>query len=304
MSLDRDNTPEFEPRSGHGEIYLGENLDVLATLPSKSCDLIYIDPPFNTQKVQKRDRISVVRSETGTRSGFGDALYEVTKVVSPTYEDSFEDFIAFIKPRLLEAYRLLSDTGSLFLHIDYREVHYVKVLLDTIFGRECFVNELIWSYDYGGKPKNRWPAKHDNILWYVKDREHYTFNYEAIDRIPYMAPDLVGPEKAERGKIPTDVWWMTIVPTNSKEKTGYPTQKPLKLLNRIINVHSNPGDTVLDFFAGSGTTGMAAALSQRRFILVDNSRDAVKIIADRLGFTSPKLVGFLQEENKCQLSLL
>ena len=192
-------------------------------------------------------------------------------------------------PRLQEAYRILTPDGSLFLHIDYREVHYVKVLLDQIFGRESFINELIWSYDYGGKPKNRWPAKHDNILWYAKDPEHYVFNYEAIDRIPYMAPDLVGPEKAERGKIPTDVWWMTIVPTNSREKTGYPTQKPLKLLNRIVQVHSNAGDTVLDFFAGSGTTGVAAANAQRKFILIDSSPDAIRVMAERLAFASPKI---------------
>ncbi len=231
-------------------------------------------------------------------------LYEIERIASPEYEDSFDDFIAFLEPRLLEAYRLLTPDGSFFLHIDYREVHYVKVLLDRIFGRDRFINELIWSYDYGGKPKNRWPAKHDNILWYVKDPEKYTFNYDAIDRIPYMAPDLVGPEKAERGKIPTDVWWMTIVPTNSKEKTGYPTQKPLKLLSRIVNVHSKVGDTILDFFAGSGTTGMAAAMSQRKFILIDSSKEAVEVIADRLAYANPRLIGFTKEENKCQLALL
>ena len=206
--------------------------------------------------------------------------------------DCFDDFVAFLEPRLKEAQRILTADGSLFLHIDYREVHYIKVLLDQIFGRASFINELIWSYDYGGKPRNRWPAKHDNILWYAKDPENYVFNYEAIDRIPYMAPELVGPEKAARGKIPTDVWWMTIVPTNSKEKTGYPTQKPIKLLNRIVQVHSNPGDTVLDFFAGSGTTGFAAAKARRRFILMDNSSDAIKAMAERLAFASPEIVGF------------
>lgn len=287
-----------------GVIYLGDNLPLLRNLPSRSCNLIYIDPPFNTQKTQQRDRITVTRSESGTRGGFGNSNYEVTRITSPKYEDSFDDFIGFIEPRLLEAYRLLTDDGSLFLHIDYREVHYVKVLLDSIFGRSSFINELIWSYDYGGKPKNRWPAKHDNILWYVKDPENYTFNYEAIDRIPYMAPDLVGPEKAALGKIPTDVWWMTIVPTNSKEKTGYPTQKPLKLLNRIVQVHSNPGDTVLDFFAGSGTAGVAAALAQRSYILIDRSEDAVKLMANRLSFASPRTVGFEQEAARCQMALL
>ena len=292
-------------QGGSGEIILGDNLELLKAIPSGSVRLIYIDPPFNTQKVQKRDRISVTRSETGERGGFAGAKYDVVRIASPQYLDQFDDFQAFMEPRLLEAYRILAADGSFFLHIDYREVHYIKVMLDQIFGRECFINELIWSYDYGGKPKTRWPAKHDNILWYVKDPENYVFNYESIDRIPYMAPDLVGPEKAARGKIPTDVWWMTIVPTNSKEKTGYPTQKPMKLLNRIVQVHSNAGDTVLDFFAGSGTTGVAAANAQRRFILIDSNPDAIRVMADRLAFASPHIRGLEVESLvQCQLALL
>lgn len=271
-----------------GEIYLGDNLPLLCAMADGCCNLIYIDPPFNTQKTQQRDRISVTRSEGGTRTGFGSACYSVKKLAaSPTYADNFADFEAFMRPRLAEAHRLLAADGSFFLHIDYREAHYMKVMLDEIFGRAGFLNEIVWAYDYGGKPRNRWPAKHDTIFWYAKDPTRYTFNFDAIDRIPYMAPDLVGPEKAARGKIPTDVWWMTIVPTNSKEKTGYPTQKPLKLLNRIIAVHSRPGDTVLDFFAGSGTTGVAAAQAGRRFILIDSSADAVKLMAKRLSFASP-----------------
>lgn len=298
------NPNSFEAGRG-GKILLGDNLDLLKTIPSRSCRLIYIDPPFNTQKIQKRDRISVTRDENGERGGFAGAKYSVVRVASPEYLDQFDDFIAFLKPRLEEAYRILSDDGSFFLHIDYREVHYVKVLLDQIFGRESFINEIIWSYDYGGKPKNRWPAKHDNILWYAKDPENYVFNYDSIDRIPYMAPDLVGPEKAARGKVPTDVWWITIVPTNSKEKTGYPTQKPLKLLNRIIQVHSNTGDTVLDFFAGSGTTGVAAANAQRKFILIDKSPDAVRVMANRLSFALPLITGMeVENDSKCQLALL
>jgi len=287
------DTDSLQPRlaSSSCQIFFGDNLELLGEIPSGSCRLIYIDPPFNTQKVQKRDRMSVTREESGERGGFAGARYSVVRLESPKYVDQFDDFVAFMAPRLKEAYRILSADGSLFLHIDYREVHYIKVLLDQIFGRESFINELIWSYDYGGKPKNRWPAKHDNILWYAKDPENYVFNYEAIDRIPYMAPGLVGPEKAARGKIPTDVWWMTIVPTNSKEKTGYPTQKPLKLLKRIVEVHSEEGDTVLDFFAGSGTTGVAAAQARRKFILMDSSRDAVKVMEGRLSFASPTIVG-------------
>ncbi len=275
----------------------GENLDLLRGLPAASCRLIYIDPPFNTQKVQKRGRIKITRDTEGTRGGFGDATYSVVHLASPAYVDQFDDFVAYMTPRLVEAYRILTPDGSFFLHIDYREVHYMKVLLDQIFGRASFINELIWSYDYGGKPKNRWPAKHDNILWYVKDPENYIFNYDAIDRIPYMAPDLVGLDKAARGKVPTDVWWMTIVPTNSREKTGYPTQKPLKLLNRIVQVHSVEGDTVLDFFAGSGTTGVAAANAGRRFILMDKSEDAVRVMAERLAFSSPRMTGLDEEDS-------
>jgi len=279
-----------------GEIRLGDNLPILQQLPSASVDLIYIDPPFNTGGTQKRTRITARRiggpgefirrgkSATGTRNGFGNARYEVETHDSPHYADTFDDYLGFLQPRLMEAHRILKPTGSLFLHLDAREVHYAKVMLDGIFGRECFRNEIIWAYDYGGKPRDRWPAKHDNILWYSRS-ERYTFHFDAIDRVPYMAPGLVGPEKAARGKIPTDVWWITVVPTNSREKTGYPTQKPMKLLERIIRVHSSPGDLVMDFFAGSGTTGAAAANLGRQFLLIDSSPDAVAVMRKRLADT-------------------
>lgn len=273
------------------KIVLSDNMTYLPTLPDGTFDLIYIDPPFNTGKTQKRDRFRAVASPEGNRIGFGGKTYEIKKIDSPEYCDKFDDFISFIEPRLYEAYRLLNDEGSFFLHLDYREVHYAKVLLDGIFGRECFMNEIIWAYDYGARTKKKWPAKHDNILWYAKNPDKYTFNFFDMDRIPYMAPDLVGPEKAELGKTPTDVWWMTIVPTNSREKTGYPTQKPVKLLERIIKIHSNPGDWVLDFFAGSGTTGEAAARLGRKFVLVDHNPDAVEIMAKRLAFAEPEIIG-------------
>jgi site-specific DNA-methyltransferase (adenine-specific) len=272
-------------------IVYSDNLVFMQTLPSATFRLIYIDPPFNTGKSQKRLRLSVKASEDGARSGFGDRKYIVEAKESPVFEDSFEDYLDFLRPRLKEAHRLLTSDGSLFVHLDYREVHYVKVELDNIFGRECFMNEIIWAYDYGGRSKRRWPSKHDNILWFVKDPNNYVFNYDEVDRIPYMAPELVGERKAKRGKTPTDVWWMTIVPTNSKEKTGYPTQKPLRLLERIVRVHSKVGDWVLDFFAGSGTTGEACARLGRHFILIDNHPDAIRIMSQRLGFASPKIVG-------------
>jgi site-specific DNA-methyltransferase (adenine-specific) len=262
-------------------IYHGDNLLILREMPTGSVDLIYIDPPFNTGKVQRRTQIKTARSDAGDRTGFGGQRYETIKVGTRAYSDLFDDYLAFLEPRLVEAYRVLAPHGSLYFHIDYREVHYCKVLLDTIFGRDCFLNEIIWAYDYGGRPKDRWPPKHDNILLYVKDPAHYVFNYDEIERIPYMAPGLVGPEKAVRGKLPTDTWWHTIVPTNGKEKTGYPTQKPLGILRRIAQASSRPGDLVLDFFAGSGTTAAACLESGRRFILVDDNPQAIEVMQRR-----------------------
>lgn len=262
-------------------IYLGENLEILATLPDQSIDLIYIDPPFNTGKKQARQQISVEKDKDGDRVGFGGNRYQTTVIGERAYRDYFDNYLEFLEPRLQAAYRLLKPDGSFYFHIDYREVHYCKVLLDEIFGRDCFLNEIIWAYDFGGRSKNRWPAKHDNILYYVKDPDQYTFNRDEVDRIPYMAPGLVGKEKAKRGKFPTDTWWHTIVGTNSKEKTGYPTQKPVGVLRRIVAASSNPGDLVLDFFAGSGTTGEVCLELGRQFILVDNNPQAFAIMKSR-----------------------
>jgi site-specific DNA-methyltransferase (adenine-specific) len=264
-------------------IYFADNLPVLQSLPSESIDLIYIDPPFNTGKTQARTQIKTVRSEdaSGDRTGFQGKRYETLKIGSKSYTDLFDDYLAFLEPRLVEAQRVLKPNGSLFFHIDYREVHYCKILLDCIFGRDSFLNEIIWAYDYGARTKKKWPPKHDNILWYAKDPRHYIFNVDEIERIPYMAPGLVGPEKAARGKLPTDTWFLTIVPTNSKEKTGYPTQKPVSVLRRIIAASSNPGDLVMDFFAGSGTVGEICLNLGRQFLLVDNNLEALEVMAKR-----------------------
>ncbi|HWB20368.1 MAG TPA: DNA methyltransferase [Phycisphaerales bacterium] len=272
-------------------VHLGDNLPILKTLPSGSFHLIYIDPPFNTGKSQSRTRTRTTRdsSASADRTGFKGQRYRTTKLSSHTFNDSFSDYLSFLKPRLKEASRLLSPTGSFFLHLDYREVHYAKVLLDSIFSRACFMNEIIWTYDYGARATRRWSPKHDNILWYVRDPKRYTYNYDAIDRIPYLAPGLVTPEKAARGKTPTDTWWHTIVSPTGREKTGYPTQKPLAILKRIVAVHSNPGDRVLDFFAGSGTTGEAAARLNRTCTLIDSNPSAVRIMSKRLAFAKPKI---------------
>jgi site-specific DNA-methyltransferase (adenine-specific) len=264
-----------------GTVHFGDNLEILKTLADGFADLIYIDPPFNTGKKQARTQIRVERDSEGDRVGFQGNRYSSTVIGTKAYQDQFDDYLAFLEPRLEECYRVLSPTGTMYFHIDYREVHYCKVLLDQIFGRENFLNEIIWAYDYGGRPKNRWPAKHDNILVYVKDRKNYTFNTDGIDRIPYMAPGLVGKEKAARGKLPTDTWWHTIVSPTGKEKTGYPTQKPLGIMKRIIGASTNEGEMVLDFFAGSGSTGVAALELNRQFLLVDDNPAAIEVMKKR-----------------------
>jgi len=267
---------------GPDTIVLGDNLAVTALLPDAAFRLIYLDPPFNTGRVQRRQSVSTTRDPEGARQGFGGNSYDTVKGMLSRYDDRFDDYWAFLEPRLHEAWRLLDDQGTLYLHLDYREAHYAKVALDALFGRESFLNELIWAYDYGAKSTRRWPAKHDTILVYVKNPERYYFDSEAVDREPYMAPGLVTPEKVARGKLPTDVWWHTIVSTNGSERTGYATQKPEGVLRRIVQASSAPGDRVLDFFAGSGTTGAVAEALGRRYLLIDESPDAVAIMHARL----------------------
>ncbi|WP_269048540.1 DNA-methyltransferase [Paenarthrobacter sp. Z7-10] len=284
-------TPETETQaqpllwnpSGDNLVVKGDNLDFLKSLPDESFRLIYIDPPFNTGKVQTRQTMKNVRSLTGNRVGFKGQTYDTVKGIAYGYNDSFGEYWEFLEPRLEEAWRLLTEDGTLYLHLDYREVHYAKVLLDALFGRESFLNEIIWAYDYGARSKKKWPAKHDNILVYVKNPDKYFFNSSEVDREPYMAPGLVTPEKVALGKLPTDTWWHTIVSPNGKEKTGYPTQKPLGILRRIIQASSERGDWVLDFFGGSGTTGAAAQELDRKFVLVDQNPEAIDVMKKRLG---------------------
>ena len=263
------------------EVINGENLAALKSMPDQSFQLIYIDPPFNTGRSQVRTNRSSISSTTGNLGFQGKRYEQVVKSVL-SYDDDFADYWAFLEPRLIEAYRLLNESGTIYLHLDYREAHYAKVLMDALFGRECFLNEIIWAYDYGGKSKSRWPAKHDTILVYVKNPTKYFFDSATVDREPYMAPGLVTPEKVARGKLPTDVWWHTIVSPTGKEKTGYPTQKPLGILRRIISASSRPGDRVLDFFAGSGTTAQAAFELKRKFVVVDQSPESIEVITSRL----------------------
>jgi site-specific DNA-methyltransferase (adenine-specific) len=263
-------------------VYLGDNLAILKQLPDESVDLIYIDPPFNTGRTQERKTRKSELSQDGTAGFKGKNYRQIVKSVI-SYEDAFVDYWEFLLPRLIEAKRLMKETATLYLHLDYREAHYAKVMLDELFGRENFLNEIIWAYDYGGKSKGRWPSKHDTILVYVKDPKKYFFDSITVDREPYMAPGLVTKEKAELGKLPTDVWWHTIVSPTGKEKTGYPTQKPIGILRRIIQASSKPGDLVLDFFAGSGTTAFVAADLGRSFIAIDKSDESIAVIQERLG---------------------
>lgn len=275
------------------QIYFGDNLPILKEMVAESVDLIYIDPPFNTGKKQKRIQLKTRRSTNGDRIGFTGQRYETIQVGTKEYSDIFDDYLSFLEPRLTEAYRILAKTGTLYFHIDYREVHYCKVMLDLIFGRDSFLNEIIWAYDFGGRTRKKWPAKHDNILVYVKNPKNYTFNTTGIERIPYMAPGLVGPEKTAKGKLPTDTWWHTIVGTNSKEKTGYPTQKPVGIINRIVTASTNKGDLVLDFFAGSGTVGASCLEMDRKFILIDNNEQALQVMANRFrNYSNIEWIGF------------
>jgi site-specific DNA-methyltransferase (adenine-specific) len=272
-------------RGVEGEILLGDNLAVMATFADDAFRMIYLDPPFNTGQKRTARRLRTVAASDGDRTGFGGRRYRSDLLEGSSYRDHFDDYLGFLEPRLREARRLLDPEGTLYLHLDYREAHYVKLLCDEVFGRDCFLNELVWAYDYGAKPRRRWPPKHDTILVYVRDPAGYWFDSDAVEREPYMAPGLVTPEKAARGKLPTDVWWHTIVPTSGRERTGYPTQKPEGLLRRMVLASSRPGDRVADFFAGSGTLGAVAAATGRRYVLVDANPDAVAVMERRLGAT-------------------
>jgi site-specific DNA-methyltransferase (adenine-specific) len=263
-------------------VLLGDNLELMPRFADGSFRLAYLDPPFNTGRSQVRRTLATVADPAGERRGFGGRRYRSTLLNESRYRDSFDDYLGFLEPRLREVRRLLDEGGTLYLHIDYREAHYVKLFLDELFGRECFLNEIVWAYDYGARARRRWPAKHDTILVYVKDAERYFFDSEAVDREPYMAPGLVTPEKAVRGKLPTDVWWHTIVSPTGREKTGYPTQKPEGIVRRMVQASTRPGDWCLDPFAGSGTLGAVCGKLNRHFVLIDTSPEAVAVARARV----------------------
>ncbi len=270
-------------RLGEDLLIAGDSAGVLPRLPDGAFDMVYVDPPFNTGRAQRRERLRVIADADGDRAGFGGRRYRTESRGALAYDDAFDDYLGFLMPLLAEARRVLAEHGTLYVHLDPHESHYVKVALDDLFGRDCFLNEIVWAYDYGGRPRRRWPAKHDTILVYVRDRARYHFDDDEVDREPYMAPGLVTPEKRARGKRPSDTWWHTIVPTNGAERTGYPTQKPEGIVRRMVAASSRPDGWCLDFFAGSGTLGAAARGLGRRFVLVDSSPDAIAVATRRLG---------------------
>jgi site-specific DNA-methyltransferase (adenine-specific) len=286
--------PAFDaPAPGELCVVWADNADVLPRLAGESFALVYIDPPFNTGRAQASTRLRTRLAEAddeGDRTGFGGRRYATSRGHRLAFDDRFDDYLGFLGPRLEEARRLLAADGALFVHLDWREVHYVKVALDGIFGRDAFMNHIVWAYDYGARATKRWSPKHDDILWYVKDPERYVFDVEGMERIPYMAPGLVGPEKAARGKLPTDTWWHTIVSPTGRERTGYPTQKPRGILERIVKVHSREGDRLLDFFAGSGSLGEVAAELGRSAVLVDRHADAVATMRRRFAGKAARFV--------------
>jgi site-specific DNA-methyltransferase (adenine-specific) len=281
----------------------GDNAMVMDRLPHGRFDVVYMDPPFNTGRAQARHTLSVAADADGDRLGFGGRRYSSRLLQTLSYDDAFADYLGFLEPRLTAARGLLAAHGTLYFHIDYREAHYCKLLLDEIFGREAFLNELIWTYDYGAKPRRRWPAKHDTILVYVRTPGGHHFDADTVDREPYMAPGLVSAEKALRGKRPTDVWFHTIVPTNGREKTGYPTQKPEGVLRRMVAASSRPGGWCLDPFAGSGTLGAVCRELGRRFVLIDDSPIAVEVMRGRLGSLAAPAGGVGPEDSAAQPSL-
>jgi site-specific DNA-methyltransferase (adenine-specific) len=279
-------------------VLLGDNLELLPELDDESFQLVYADPPFNTGRAQRRRTLATAADENGDRVGFGGRRYATTLLAESSYTDSFEDYLGFLEPRLRELRRVLARSGTLYLHLDYREAHYAKVLLDELFGRECFLNEIVWAYDYGARPRRRWPAKHDTILVYVRDPAHYWFDAEAVEREPYMAPGLVTAERAARGKLPTDVWWHTIVSPTGREKTGYPTQKPEGIVRRMVQASTRPGDWCLDPFAGSGTLGAVCAALGRRFVLMDSNPEAVAVAEARVAVSARPSAGRGRDETK------
>ena len=263
-------------------VHKAEAIHFLESIPDESVDLIYTDPPFGTGDKQQLNRKS-----------------KGVIVSKLSYDDKFEDYVDFLSRHLVHMRRILKQSGTMYLHLDWRWVHYAKVECDKIFGVRNFLNHVVWSYNFGGRGRDRWPQKHDDILVYTKSCGDHLFNWDEIDRIPYAAPELqfVGRSKEEAekriatGQVPTDVWSMSIVGTASRERVGYPSQKPLKLVKRVIRASSPHRGLVVDPFAGSGTTAVAALESGRDFLVCDRSEEAINVMKDRLTDSKVEFLG-------------
>jgi len=248
-------------------------LPLLGALDDEVLDLIYIDPPFCTQ---------------GRRSGRGGVGYV------DRWHDGLEGYLDFLRPRLAEMRRVLKPTAAIFVHLDYRTVHYVKLELDRIFGLGNFMNEIIWSYRTGGVSRRWLGRKHQTILAYAKSLGRHKFHVVRDGRFrtdglnvdeagrPYKSTTRGRLYFDPRGPALTDVWEIPFLSTVGNERIGYPDQKPLKLLERIIGCCTDPGDRVADFFAGSGTTLLAAERLTRRWLGCEINQGALALIRRRL----------------------
>ena len=295
--------------------YHGDCLFVMRhDIPKKSVDLIYLDPPFFTGKVQRGktnwDPGAMQISYEDSKSFWGSSeKQKAMRDKAPEWlknigvkQPQFASYIFYIMERLYECEKILKDTGSIYLHCDYRASHYLKMVMDEVFGYGNFRNEIVWYYK-GGWKSNRWFArKHDVILFYTKSSK-YTFNMDdVLERFPddvikdhkrYPLKDKKGFYGIHHGKKyymketkrPDDVWDIPFIVPTSKERTGYPTQKPEALLERIINASSNKGDIVLDPFCGCGTTVIKAHKLNRRWIGIDINEVSFDIISKRCNQT-------------------
>lgn len=281
IALFSDELVQFGRAGEPDQLICGDALDDITRWPDGVLDAIYIDPPFGT---------GVVRRGRGPGHAYADRA------------DDPDAFVAWLLPYLEHARRALRAAGSLFVHLDYRAVHYVKVALDRLFGRARFVNEVAWCYAVGGKSRRGFGRKHDTILWYARGPDH-AFYPDAV-RVPrrggshmrlVLDGDTPVQEKTDRrtgrvyrypvaaGKVPED-WWTDIETLNHSdgERTGWPSQKPERLVERLLAAVTVPGDRVADWFVGSGTTAAVAQRTGRGFVTFDNAPGAIAVCIDRL----------------------
>ena len=291
-------------------LYTSDNLYVLLGLDSGLVDLIYLDPPFNSKRTYSapvgskaagasfKDMWTWKDVDEHNLDSLAVSHPDLTKFIAGAGEIHGKPMMAYLtymSQRVVEMRRVLKDTGSFYLHCDPTAGHYLKIMLDGIFGKKNFIAEIIWSYAWGVRTTRRWNRKHDVILMYAKSRI-FTFNYSAVmekrreevlRRLEFGSASAT--MAADRGKsgdrtmaLPTDVWYIPTLNAMSKERTGYPTQKPLDLLKRIVLASSNEGDVVMDPFCGCATTCVAAQQLGRKWIGIDVEEQARNVLIRRL----------------------